>query len=157
MTTTTGAYTTYSTDISANVKNALEKAVGLGVSYTPIAVATQVVAGTNYRIVCNAKAATPNADNRLCVVSIYESLQGEVKLTNVDDLMVSAQGAGGFKTFGAVGAEAANILKTATGVGVDYTPIAVATQVVAGTNYAFLCNAKAVVPGSSNKLALVKI
>lgn len=34
-----------------------------GVSYTPESVATQVVAGTNYRFICTAKTATPGPRN----------------------------------------------------------------------------------------------
>ena len=55
--------------------------------------------------------------------------------------------------------EAATVFKTATQglVGVSYEPIAVATQIVSGTNYSFFCNAKTVYPGSPNEAALIKI
>lgn len=46
-------------------------------------------------------------------------------------------------------------LKGLTGVG--YHPVAVATQVVAGINYDFFCNAKVVYPGASNESAMVRI
>ncbi|PAJ76375.1 hypothetical protein CJF42_00290 [Pseudoalteromonas sp. NBT06-2] len=42
-------------------------------------------------------------------------------------------------------------------VGVDYQPIAVATQVVAGLNYAFFCNATVVYPGAVSYPAIVHI
>ncbi|MDR2951376.1 MAG: hypothetical protein LBV71_19485 [Prevotella sp.] len=42
-------------------------------------------------------------------------------------------------------------------VGVDYLPLAVATQVVAGTNYAFLCESKVVRPDSLSYNSLVII
>ncbi len=42
-------------------------------------------------------------------------------------------------------------------VGVKYTPMAFATQIVAGTNYCFLCEAKGVYPGATSFPALVYI
>jgi hypothetical protein len=41
--------------------------------------------------------------------------------------------------------------------GVNYEPIAVAKQVVAGENYAFFCNATPVYPGASSNPAMVTI
>jgi len=48
---------------------------------------------------------------------------------------------GGWSNFGnPVTPEASQVFKTAmTLIGVTYTPVAFATQVVAGTNYCFLC------------------
>ncbi|HEX2686326.1 MAG TPA: hypothetical protein VHN14_06895 [Kofleriaceae bacterium] len=40
-------------------------------------------------------------------------------------------------------------------VGVDYKPIAVATQVVAGTNYCFLCEATPIYPSATPYAAKV--
>lgn len=42
-------------------------------------------------------------------------------------------------------------------IGVDYTPVAVSTQVVAGLNYKFFCNARAVTPSAYNEAAIVSI
>lgn len=42
-------------------------------------------------------------------------------------------------------------------VGVDYKPVAVAKQVVAGMNYSFFCNKKGVYPGAENEGAMVLI
>jgi hypothetical protein len=42
-------------------------------------------------------------------------------------------------------------------VGVAYHPIAVASQLVAGMNYGFFCNAKVVVPNAENFAAVVYI
>lgn len=42
-------------------------------------------------------------------------------------------------------------------VGVNYKPLAVANQVVAGINYRFFCNAKAVYPNSPIEAAIVQI
>ncbi len=42
-------------------------------------------------------------------------------------------------------------------VGVDYTPVAVSSQVVSGINYDFFCNAKEVYPTAVNEAAIVSI
>ncbi|SHO56652.1 hypothetical protein [Vibrio quintilis] len=42
-------------------------------------------------------------------------------------------------------------------VGVDYKPVAVAEQVIAGMNYQFFCNSKTVYPGATNEPAMVYI
>ncbi|HET7831581.1 MAG TPA: hypothetical protein VFK88_01315 [Gallionella sp.] len=47
--------------------------------------------------------------------------------------------------------------KTITLLGVEYTPLAVSTQVVSGMNYRFACNAKVVYPNALNHLAIVGI
>lgn len=56
MTNITGGWSEYSCEIDNEAKNVFEKAVTvLGVSYQPVAVAKQVVAGLNYSFFCNAK------------------------------------------------------------------------------------------------------
>ncbi len=42
-------------------------------------------------------------------------------------------------------------------VGVQYKPIAVSTQVVAGMNYSFFCNSKGVYPDAHTTPAMVEI
>ena len=42
-------------------------------------------------------------------------------------------------------------------VGVDYQPVAVATQITNGTNYSFFCNAKGVSPHAKDVPAMVEI
>nr|WP_306345609.1 hypothetical protein [Vibrio aerogenes] len=41
--------------------------------------------------------------------------------------------------------------------GVVYSPVAVASQVIAGMNYQFFCNSKVVYPGAQNEPAMVYI
>lgn len=55
----------------------------LGVSYTPVAVATQPVAGINYNFFCNAKVTAPYVPNSYAFVTIYQALDGSLKVTNV--------------------------------------------------------------------------
>lgn len=42
-------------------------------------------------------------------------------------------------------------------VGVKYEPLAAASQVVAGTNYAFFCNASIVAPGAASYPAMLTV
>lgn len=55
-----------------------------GVGYEPIAVlGTQVVAGTNYAILCKATQVTADAPTALAVLTIYADLEGGATLTSV--------------------------------------------------------------------------
>ena len=54
-----------------------------GVSYTPESVATQVVAGTNYRFICTAKTTTPGLET-------YEAAAGAGRGENREDHAVVA-------------------------------------------------------------------
>lgn len=65
---------------------------------------------------------------------------------------------GAYSIYHAVTEEENAIFRSAMNlVGVDYEPLAVATQVVAGRNYRFVCNAKVVSSQENNYLALVTI
>ena len=60
-------------------KAALEKACETltGAEYTPVALlATQIVAGTNYRIICQSTPAVPGAESSYVIVTVYADLQG---------------------------------------------------------------------------------
>lgn len=59
-----------------------------GVSYTPQSVATQVVAGTNYRFVCTAKSATLHPETYQAEVIVFQPLpgRGEPKITSIKRL-----------------------------------------------------------------------
>lgn len=83
-----GGWTPYSTTISAEAMDVFKHAMhGLvGVSYTPIAFATQVVSGINYRFICNAKVVYPNAPNDAAIVQIYKPLTGDAHITSITRL-----------------------------------------------------------------------
>lgn len=77
----------------------------------------------------------------------------ETKTKEVTDTMV-----GGYTKFSCVSKEEQDVFNSVQfPLGVDYQAIACATQVVAGTNYKFFCNAKVVYPNSPNETALVTI
>lgn len=48
------------------------------------------------------------------------------------------------------------LLAKAVGIGVNYVPFAVSTQVVRGANYRFLCNATVTSPGAPVECKLVQ-
>ncbi len=73
-----GAYTPFhcvDADEKKLFNEVMDKFVGVG--YDPVAVATQVVAGTNYKYFCNAKIVYPDSPNYTAMVIIYKPLPGE--------------------------------------------------------------------------------
>lgn len=80
-----GGWTTYSCKLSDDAKKVFKKAFKdfVGVSYTPVAVATQVVAGVNYSFFCNAQGVYPNAPNEGALVSIYDPPGGKPHITGI--------------------------------------------------------------------------
>lgn len=59
-----------------------------GVSYTPESVATQIVAGTNYRFICTAVTATADPKTYKAMVTIFRPLpgRGDPKITSIERL-----------------------------------------------------------------------
>ncbi len=80
-----GGWTPYSTSVSAEAKKVFDSVIkGLvGVQYSPLAVATQVVSGTNYRFFCNAKGVYPGALNEGVIVHIYQPLNESAHITSI--------------------------------------------------------------------------
>lgn len=80
-----GAYSAYTCEIDAPAKQAFEEALKdlLGVTYTPVAVSQQVVAGTNYRFFCNTESATRFPIMGSAIVSIYKPLEGSAHITGI--------------------------------------------------------------------------
>lgn len=78
-----GGWSKYSSHISSEAKAAFDEALkGLaGVSYSPIAVAEQVVAGKNYQFFCNAHVVVPNPTNYAAIVSVHKPLSGDASVT----------------------------------------------------------------------------
>ena len=72
-----------------DAKAAFDKAqAGLvGASYKPLALlATQVVAGTNYCILCEISPVVPDPVPHFALVYIYADLEGNATITNIADL-----------------------------------------------------------------------
>ena len=70
---------------------AFDKAVEAvdGMAYTPVALlSTQVVAGTNYCIICQVAPVVPEPRTGWALVYIYADLQGGAEITNVYELYI---------------------------------------------------------------------
>ena len=62
-----------------------------GTSLKPIALlATQLVSGTNYRVLCNGTAVTPDAKPSLYVADIYSDLNGHSQISDVRNLKLTS-------------------------------------------------------------------
>lgn len=81
-----GGYTTYSCEISEEAKASFEEAMAnfTGVVYNPVAVASQIVSGINYRFFCNARIVIPETTNDGAIVTIFQPLPGRGKATITD-------------------------------------------------------------------------
>lgn len=138
----------------------------VGAEYTPVALlATQVVAGTNYRILFRTAAVVPDEEETYAIGTIYEDLEGNATLEDVQATQVKANLndlPGGWMAPESItlSEDARKAFDTAMEdlVGVDYQPLALlATQLVAGTNYAILCQATVVYPDAEPYYAIVSV
>ena len=74
-------------DAQAAFDKAVEKLVGA--KYTPVSLmATQVVAGTNYCILCQISPVVPNPEPKWALVYIYADLKGNAEIMNVYELYI---------------------------------------------------------------------
>lgn len=148
-----GAWTVNDGDLSieknADAKAAFEKAAAdmLEVDYEPIAVlGSQVVAGTNYCILCKLTAVVPDAEPRIELVYIYEDLDGNAEITDYKEIIGEPVDGSFIANDGDMALEKNESIQNAYDramegmVGAAYEPIAyLGSQVVAGTNYLVLC------------------
>lgn len=137
-----------------------------GVSYTPVALlGTQVVAGTNYRILFRSTPAAPGAEETYAIGTLYEDLDGNVTLTDMQrsEIETGINGLeGSWVQSGSpvITKQVQHIFECAMDglVGVDYQPIALlGSQVVAGTNYAVVCEATVISPDAASCYAIVYV
>ncbi|MCL1127917.1 hypothetical protein [Shewanella surugensis] len=135
----------------------------VGVSYTPHQVSTQVVNGTNYRFECEAKVVSPSAAIEHALVQIYKPLEGKAQLVSItieNEHSSNSQALyGGWSPWGPLTAESLEVFDAATSrlLGVKYTPLEVSTQVVAGVNYRFICEARVVIPHAQPYRVMMEI
>ena len=124
---------------------AMEKIIG--VDYTPIAyLGSQVVAGRNHRFLCRAKPVGPGSPETYSVVEIYEDLENNASVTGFTvfdaetGISDTLMGSWTVPESPAVTEEVRAVFDKAAGKDDTYSPAALAaTQLVAGTNYCFLC------------------
>lgn len=160
-----------STSISKNSKAraAFKKATAEleGMTYSPIAVlGTQVVAGTNYAILCRATAVYPDAIPEITIMYIYESTDGKVEITGFQTI-ISGDDDGGFTANTGKFALSKKKNKTVYSAykkatkgleGVSYKSIAyLGKQTVQGSNYMILCRSQAVYPDAPYEWSLVTV
>ena len=149
-----------STDVTDEVKNLLNKATAklAGGTYEPVAyLGSQVVAGTNHRILCKFTPATQDPTPTYAIVTVYEDLEGNAEIieilhseaeVNVTDVVFDGGWFAPETT--KVPKEAVDALVNASAnvVGASYHPVALlGTQVVAGINFCMLCE---VTPATEN-------
>lgn len=136
-----------------------------GVSYKAIAVlGTQVVAGTNYAILCRATPVYPDATPEVKVMYIYEDIEGNAEITGFQTI-IGEMLDGGFAANRGKFAISKNktvysaFKKAMEGLtGVSYKPVAyLGKQVVAGSNYLILCRSRVVYPGAPFEWSLVTV
>lgn len=148
--------------LTKSEKKVFEKAVKKldGVAYTPVlTLAEQVVAGTNYAFLCTAASVTASPKYSWKVLIVNRNLKGKAKVLKVNSFNVkriktrnsayktsNLSGGWAYSNEGTTSKKIPSAAKKAFGkatknmVGVSLTPLALlATQVVAGTNYKFLC------------------
>ncbi|OPX54301.1 hypothetical protein SAMN02745127_03018 [Oceanospirillum multiglobuliferum] len=80
-----GGWSEFSSDINADQMKVFQSAMEglLGVQYSPVAVAQQVVAGMNYKFFCNAKEVYPGAGNEAAMVSISLPVNQHPVITDI--------------------------------------------------------------------------
>lgn len=80
-----GGWTNFSFSLTEDAKNVLKEALGglVGVGYTPLACATQVVAGINYCFLCKRAVVYPNAPESVVKVYIYKPPTGPSHITEI--------------------------------------------------------------------------
>lgn len=82
------------TEIPQEVLDAFNKAIeGLeGCTYEPIALlASQVVAGMNYCLLCRLTVVYPDAQPTYALVYVYQNIEGACELARVEDITFSIQ------------------------------------------------------------------
>lgn len=161
-----------SLDANPDAKAALEKAVdGLtGYAYEPIAMlGSQVVAGTNYAILCRGTVVVPDAVPTYEIAIVYEDLDGNAEITDtvpLPGLPASAETVpGGWMiNTGEISVDANPDVRTALEralegqEGAEYEAVAyLSSQVVAGMNYLLFCRVTPVVPDAVPTFAVVKV
>ena len=131
--------------VSDEARAAFEKAMeGLtGVSYQPVAlVGTQLVSGTNYCILCEARVVYPDAVPYYALVYVYADLQGGAKILNIAILDIGDIAETG-ELKAAEEAPAALMgswsVDRESSVETEGALLHLASQVVNGTNHCVLC------------------
>lgn len=79
------AWTAFSPNMSNKVREVFDEALDglIGVSYRPVAVATQAGSGIHYCFFCNAVGIYPGAVRQGALISVHQLANGTVELTKI--------------------------------------------------------------------------
>jgi len=159
-----------STEVTDEVRNLLNKATAnlAGGTYEPVAyIGSQVVAGTNHRILCKFTPATKDPQSTYAIVTVYEDLEGNAEITeilhseaevNVTDVVFDGGWFAPETTKVPKEAVDALVKASANVVGATYHPVVLlGTQIVAGINYCMLCEVTPVTENPESHYAIVVV
>ena len=159
-----------STDVTDEVRNLLNKATAnlAGGTYEPVAyIGSQVVAGTNHRILCKYTPATQDPKSTYAIVTVYEDLEGNAEITEIlnseaEVLVTDVVFDGGWfaPETTKLPKEAVDALLKASAnvVGATYRPVVLlGTQIVAGINYCMLCEVTPVTENPETHYSIVVV
>jgi predicted secreted protein len=139
---------------------AFKEAVGTlaGVDYQPLLAASQIVNGVNYAFIANAKIVYPDARSYAVLVRVYKKPDEQARVIEIKRIG-RPTGTGAYGKFKEISGESKDALTEAFKhfVGSSFIPLKVVTQTVAGRNYCFAGNIKAVTPGAVEAPALVTV
>ncbi len=154
-----------SMEISDEIREMVEQATAnkIGANYTPVAyIGRQIVNGTNHKALVKIAPVTPDAAETYAIVTIYEDLQGNVEMTdiqNCDAEIANGGPMGGWQDQVPAKTEASEkaLENAATKLdGAEYKEVCcLRTQIVSGTNYCLLCEITPVVPNAESHFAIV--
>ena len=144
------------------LKNALKEYVGYDIKPLGL-LGTQVVAGTNYCILCYGSTVTAKPAHALCKVYVYEALDGKAEITKIEEIKLKNAPSGGWKLSNSkgklkVGKNVASTLKQATTklVGATYKPLLLLGRARNNKDgYCLLCSGKKSDKGGSTGLCIV--
>ena len=71
-----GAWTNFTNPLTPDAKQVFKHVSNTGVTYTPFAFATRVVAGTNYCFVCTSTLVAPSQTQGAAQVYVFQPLPG---------------------------------------------------------------------------------
>ena len=80
-----GAWSSWNFTLSAAAKDVFDQTVGklVGVQYTPLAFATQVVNGLNYCFLCEVQVVGPENPQFVAMIYVYAPANGEPHITHI--------------------------------------------------------------------------
>ena len=80
-----GGWSKYTCDITNDAMDAFNTAFEgfVGVSYSPVSCASQVVSGMNYSFFCNSLGVYPGAFPQASIVDIYKPLEGKPEIKRI--------------------------------------------------------------------------